>query len=199
MHMRTLKRLFAAGAVALTLFSGCATKPVATVGIDPYVPKPAPFQKCGTIYVSGIVDKRPNKEVVGEIVKEGKPVTVVKTAQNMEAWFRDAIDAALKTEGCTITPKSTHHPKIARVYLRIDTIEAKLDRDKLTGENLEARVYVTLFMRQGKSERIIKKIGLTQRKWVPPLSGESAIKEYLQETLDEVVDMVVRHIDTYRF
>jgi hypothetical protein len=136
---------------------------------------------------------------VGEIVKEGKPVTIVKIDQDMAAWFRQAVTSALAQEGCATTPKSTHHPKIARVYIRIDKIEAKLDRDKLTGENLEAQVYVTLFMRQGKSERIIKKIGLTQRKWVPPLSSESTIREFLQETLDEVVDMVIEHIDSYRF
>jgi hypothetical protein len=73
------------------------------------------------------------------------------------------------------------------------------DRKKLTGENLEATVKVTLFMRQGRSERIIKKIGLTQRKWVPPLSGADTVRDYLQATLDEVVEMVVEHIDTYRF
>ena len=184
---------------AIMLLGGCATKPVANIALDPYVPGKAAFQKCGTIFVSGIVDKRPKKEVVGEIVKKGKAVTVVKTSQDMEKWFREALEKALGAEGCTITPKSTHHPKIARVYIRIDKIEAKLDRDKLTGENLEAQVYVTLFMRQGKSQRIIKKIGLTQRKWVPPLSSEAAIKEYLQETLDEVVAMVIEHIDSYRF
>ncbi len=184
---------------SILLLGGCATKPVANIALDPYVPGQAAFQKCGTIFVSGIVDKRKQKEVVGEIVKKGKAVTMVKTSQNMEKWFKAALEKALGAEGCKITPKSTHHPKIARVYIRIDKIEAKLDRDRLTGENLEAQVYVTLFMRQGKSQRIIKKIGLTQRKWVPPLSSESAIKAYLQETLDEVVDMVVEHIDSYRF
>jgi|GEM_PF-1301925 len=193
------KRLFFCTAAALLLFAGCAAKPEVTVDLAPYTPPKAAFQKCGTIYISGIVDKRSDKKVVGEILKNGQPVTIVKTDQDMAAWFRDAVDAALKGEGCAITPRSTHHPKIARVYIRIDKIEAKLDRDKLTGENLEAQVYVTLFMRQGKSERIIKRIGLTQRKWVPPLSTESSIKEYLQETLDEVVDMVVEHIDSYRF
>ncbi|WP_353662599.1 YajG family lipoprotein [Hydrogenimonas sp. SS33] len=185
--------------VSILLLAGCATKPVATVVLDPYVPSPAAFQKCGTIYISGISDKRKQPDVIGEIVKEGKPVTVVKSAQDMKAWFKDALRAALKEEGCKITPKSTHASNIARVYVRIDKVSAKLDRDKLTGENLEAGVYVTLFMRQGKSERIIKKIGLTQRKWVPPLSGETAVKEYLQETLDQVVNMVVEEIDNYRF
>ena len=198
--MRTSYRFLFGSAVSAMLFlGGCATKPVATISLDPYTPTPAAFQKSGTIYISGIVDKRKNKSVVGEVLKDGKVVTVVKTDVDLAKWFKQAIDAALKEEGCSITPKSTHHPKIARVYIRIDQAEAKLDRDKLTGENLEAKVYVTLFMRQGKSERIIKKIGLTQRKWVPPLSTESTIKEYLQQTLDEVVDMVIENIDSYRF
>ena len=105
---------------SILLLGGCATKPVANIALDPYVPGQAAFQKCGTIFVSGIVDKRKQKEVVGEIVKKGKAVTMVKTSQNMEKWFKEALEKALGAEGCKITPKSTHHPKIARVYIRID-------------------------------------------------------------------------------
>ncbi|WP_456449770.1 YajG family lipoprotein [Hydrogenimonas sp.] len=181
------------------MVTGCATKPVVNIDIDPYEPGPVAFRKCGTIFVSGIVDKRPERERIGEILKDGKAVTIVKTSRKMEKWFEEALEKALDAEGCKITPTSTDHPKIARVYVRIDRIDAKLDRDRLTGENLETQVYVTLFMRQGKSKRIVKKIGLTQRKWIPPLSSESAIKKALQETLDEVVGMIVEHIDTYRF
>lgn len=195
---RTLS-LVSATLLGLTLMTGCATKPVTTVGFDPYVPEAPAFKKCGTVYISGVVDKRPKRERVGEIVHDGKPVTVLKTYQSMEAWFRDAVTASLGIEGCKITPQSTYADKIARIYIRIDKIYAWLDRDRLTGENLEASVHVTLFMRQGKSERIIKKIGLTQRKWVPPLSGESTVRDYLQETMDEVVKMIVKEIDHYRF
>ena len=195
---RTLS-LASAALLGLALLTGCATKPVATVGFDPYVPEAPAFKKCGTVYISGVVDKRPKRETVGEIVDDGKPVTVLKTRQSVDAWFRDAVTASLGMEGCKVTPKNTHADKIARIYIRIDKIYARLDRDKLTGENLEASVYVTLFMRQGKSERIVKKIGLTQRKWVPPLSGESTVRDYLQETMDEVVKMVVAEIDHYRF
>ncbi len=181
------------------VLTGCATKQVATVVLDPYTPPPAPFKKCGVIYVSGIADHRPDKTRIGDILQKGKVVTKIRTTQNLTHWFKEALEKAMRNEGCRITPQSTHHPKIARVYLRIDRIEGVLDRDKLTGENLTASVYVTLFMRQGKSERIIKKIGLTQKKWVPPLSGESAVKAYLQKTMNEVVNMIVEHIDTYRF
>ncbi|WP_457597489.1 YajG family lipoprotein [Hydrogenimonas sp.] len=185
--------------IIAAMLGGCASKPVATVSFEPYVPPVPAFQKSGTIYISGLVDKRKNPRVVGEIVDGGKVVTRIETNQKLDAWFREAIMKGLGAEGCNVTPKSTHHPKIARVYIRIDEVKAVLDRSKLTGENLTATVRVTLFMRQGKSERIIKKIGLTQKKWVPPLSGPSTVEAYLQETMREVVRMVLEHIDSYRF
>ena len=185
--------------VLFVLLSGCSQKGVVRVELDPYQPAPRIYKKSGVVYFSGVVDHRKNKNDVGVIVKDGKPVTRIVTDQNLAKWFKEALVKALGNEGCKVTRKSTHAEKISRIYIRIDKAEAKLDLDKLTGENLMAEVYVTLFMRQGKSPRIIKKIGLTQRKWVPPLMGEKKIKSYLQETMEEVVNMVLDHIDTYRF
>ena len=186
--------------LALTLFIlGCAPKKEMVVDFAPYTPPAALLQKSGVVYISGVVDKRPDKEIVGTIVKKGQTVSKILTRDDLAQWFKKALVSALNAEGCKVTPKSTHADKIARIYLRIDRVEAKLDLDKLTGENLTASVYVTLFIRQGKSERIIKKIGLTQKKWVPPLVGEKEIRSYLQETMEEVVNMILDHIDTYRF
>lgn len=181
------------------LMGGCAPKEEMVVDFTPYKPPAAVLQKSGVVYISGVVDKRPDKKIVGRIVKEGKTVSKIITRDDLARWFKEALVSALKAEGCRVTPKSTHADKIARIYIRIDKAEATLDLDKLTGENLIAQVYVTLFMRQGGSERIIKKIGLTQKKWVPPLVGEKEIRSYLQETMEEVVNMVLDHIDTYRF
>ena len=188
-----------AALLSVTLLGGCAPKQEMVVDFSPYTPPAAAFKKSGVVYISGVVDKRPNKKVVGMIVKDGKTVSKIITREDLARWFKEAIVSALGSEGCKVTPKSTHADKVARVYIRIDKAEAKLDLDKLTGENLTASVYVTLFMRQGKSERIIKKIGLTQKKWVPPLASEKEIRSFLQETMEEVVNMVVDHIDTYRF
>ncbi len=181
------------------LIVGCAPKKELVVDFKPYTPHSAVLQKSGLVYISGIVDKRPDKKVVGVIVKEGRVVSKVLTDDDLAQWFKKALVSSLNAEGCKVTSKNTHADKIARIYIRIDKAEATLDLDRLTGENLTASVYVTLFMRQGKSERIIKKIGLTQKKWVPPLMGEKEIQPFLQETMEEVVNMVLDHIDTYRF
>lgn len=180
-------------------FGGCAPKKEMVVDFEPYTPPVAVLQKSGVVYLSGVVDKRPNRKIIGMIVKNGRAVSKILTHDDLALWFKKALISALKREGCTVTDHNIHTDKIARIFIRIDKVEAILDMDKLTGENLTAKVYVTLFMHQGKSERVIKKIGLTQKKWVAPLLGEKEIRPFLQETMEEVLNMVLDHIDTYRF
>ena len=116
----------------------------------------------------------------------------------IDRWFADALVKALDVEGCKVVRKPVDNSKVAQVKIRIDKLEALLDRSELTKENLAATAQVTLFIKQG-NVKISKRIGLTQKKWVPPFSGEDTVKSYLQETLEQLVESVREHIDEYRF
>ncbi len=179
-------------------FGGCAQKPQASINLEPFQPNPAVYQKSGTIYVDAVKDVRKYKRLVGKIVEDGKTVTVITTSQPIESWFKEAIVKALDVEGCKVTTKPTTNPNVAKISILINKLEATLNRDELTKENLEATVRVTLVVRQG-NKKIIKHVGLTQKKWVPPFTDEKAIQDYLQETLESVVENVRDHIDSYRF
>ncbi|WP_456403498.1 YajG family lipoprotein [Hydrogenimonas sp.] len=184
--------------LALAGLSGCATKPQATIRIDPYRPDAAVLQKSGTIHLAGVVDARKEKRTVGRIVKGGKTLTVLYNDQPLAKWFADALTRALEVEGCRVVTKKSDNPKVATVRVEIDSIEATLDRGRLTSENLTAEAKVTLHIRQGNAE-ITKHVALVQSKWVPPLAGEDTVREYLQETLDGLVEEVRENIDIYRF
>lgn len=178
--------------------TGCAQKPKVSISFDPFKPNPAILQKSGTIYLAGVTDARKNKKMVGKIIQSGKPVTRILTDDSIDRWFADALVKALDVEGCKVVRKPVNNSKVAQVKIRIDQLEALLDRSELTKENLTATAKVTLFIKQG-NVKITKHVGLTQKKWVPPFSGEGTVKSYLQETLEQLVESVREHIDEYRF
>ncbi len=180
------------------MLGGCAQKPQVSVPLAPYNPNAAVLQKSGVIYLADVRDARKEHTVIGRIVKEGKPVTTILTDDSIARWFTEAITKALGVEGCRVVRKPVRDPNLTTVKIRIDRLESTLDRSKLTGENLTASVKVTLIVRRGKS-KIVEHVGLTQKKWVPPFSGEETVRDYLQETLNEVVEKVKEHIDQYRF
>jgi len=179
-------------------FAGCAQKPQASIALEPFEPNPAVYQKSGTIYLAAVKDIRKNRGVVGKIIKAGKIVTTVTISQPVDRWFQESIIKALKVEGCNVTTKKSANPKIAKITILIDRLGATLNRDELTKENLEATARVTLLIEQG-NKKITKHVGLTQKKWVPPFTSEKSIQEYLQETLESLVESVREHIDAYRF
>ena len=195
-----MKKSLPVWAVLLALFAGgCAPKSVEVVQVKPYEAKPAAFKKSGKVYFGHITDKRKTKDRIGAIVDAKETLTTLRSDVDFAGWFRHAVIDALKKEGCTILTKRVYDPQIPRVYLHIDKIDARYDKSKLTGENLETQVYVTLLVFHGKDSKIVKKIGLTERKWIPPVGVTKAIESALQETLQSVADMVVAHLDDYRF
>ena len=193
------KRLFLTlAAVSALFFAGCAQKPQANIRFDPFNPTPAILQKSGTVVLKEVVDKREKKKVVGEIVKGGKPITVVYSDQPLDNWLADALKRSLENEGCRVDTKIIDDERVAHIRVEIDSIQAILDKSKLTGENLTAEAKATLYISQGNSN-VTKKIAFSQSKWVPPFAGEDEIREYLQETLSNLVEEIRDNIDCYRF
>ncbi|BBG65809.1 hypothetical protein NNO_1106 [Hydrogenimonas sp.] len=184
--------------VSLLFFAGCAQKPEAVIRIDPFVPNPAVLQKSGMIILDGVVDARRDKRVVGRIVKGGKTVTTVYSDQALDEWFADALKKALEVEGCRVVTGVNDNKRVANIKVEINSLEATLDRSRLTGENLTAEASATLTIEQG-NKKITKRVSLIQSKWVPPFAGEDEIKEYLQETLAGLIDEIRENIDIYRF
>ncbi len=189
----TISSLF----VFILLLGGCAQKAQVYVPLSAYTPTAAVLQKSGAIYLAGVTDARKNRSVIGYILKNDKPVTKILTKDSIEKWFASAITEALNAEGCRVLRKPVRNPNVATVRIRIDKLGARLDRGKLTGENLTAAVKVTLSIQQ-QNTKIVKHIGLIRKKWVPPFSTEETIRDYLQQTLDEVVENVREQIDQYR-
>jgi len=185
--------------IALLVTTGCAPKAVETVDVSPYAAKPAAFKKSGTIYVGHFTDTRKNKKIIGYILSDGKVEARLQTQTDFLKWFRQSLVGALKKEGCKLVDKRVYNDQIPRIYLHIDKVEARYDRAQLTGENLKTEVRVTLLLFHGKDSKVIKKIGLVEKKWIPPVGASKAIENALQKTLEQVADMVVEQIDAYRF
>lgn len=196
--MRRFHFMAAIFSVSLLFFAGCAQKPEAVIRIDPFVPNPAVLQKSGMIILDGVVDARRDKRVVGRIVKGGKTVTTVYSDQALDEWFADALKKALEVEGCRVVTGVNDNKRVANIKVEINSLEATLDRSRLTGENLTAEASATLTIEQG-NKKITKRVSLIQSKWVPPFAGEDEIKEYLQETLAGLIDEIRENIDIYRF
>ncbi len=196
--MKKISILVAAVFISIFGLGGCAQKEQAKIGIDPFVPNPAVLQKSGVIVLSGVVDAREDKRVVGRIVKGRKTVTTIYNDQALDKWLADALTKALEVEGCKVVKEVTDNKKAANVKVRIDYLGATFDRSRLTGENLTAKAAATLTIQQGKS-KITKRVSIIQSKWAPPFTGEDEIKEYLQETLATLVDEIRENIDIYRF
>jgi len=195
--MRFLQKgLLLVGALWLV---GCAPKAVETVDVSPYAAKPAAFKKSGTIYVGRFTDTRKNKKIIGYILSDGKVEARLQTQTDFLKWFRQALVGALKKEGCKLAGKRVYNDQIPRIYLHIDKVEARYDRSQLTGENLTTDVRVTLLLFHGSNAKVTKKIGLQEKKWIPPVGASKAIESALQGTLEQVADMVVEQIDAYRF
>ncbi len=182
----------------LLIFSGCAQKPEANINIDPYIPTHAVLQKGGTIILADVIDARKDKRSVGSIVKGGKTVTVIYSDQALDEWFKNALTEALEAEGCKVVYGVGDDKKATNVKIEIDSLQIRLDRSRLTGKNLTAEAEVTLYI-QRENAKITKHVGLIQSKWVPPFAGERVIKEYLHETLSDLIDEVRENIDIYRF
>ncbi|WP_201353217.1 YajG family lipoprotein [Hydrogenimonas urashimensis] len=177
---------------------GCSQKPQAIISLAPFTPDPAVYQKNGTIYLAGVKDVRKQKGVVGRIVKDGKIVTTVTISHPVDSWFKESIIKALDTEGCKVVTHNVKNANVAKISIFIDRLNARLNHDELTKENLEATARVTLLIEQGK-KKITKHVGLTQKKWVPPFANEKSVREFLQETLESLVESVRAQIDAYRF
>ncbi|MCF6200801.1 MAG: YajG family lipoprotein [Hydrogenimonas sp.] len=190
--------LFLLFASTLVFMGGCAQKPEANIRLEPFTPNPAVIQKSGTVVIKKIVDKRENKRVVGKIEKDGKPVTIIYSDQDMQEWFEDALKRSLEVEGCRVVTEINEDNRVANIKVEIDSIKAVFDKSTLTGENLSAEARATLYIKQGKS-KITKKVSFSQSRWAPPFSGESEIKEFLQETLAGLVEELRENIDCYRF
>ncbi len=184
--------------LGLAGLTGCAQKPQATIRLEPYSPDAAVLQKSGTIRLAGVIDARREKRVVGRIVRNGRTITTLYNDQPLAKWFADALTRALEVEGCRVVTEKSDNPKVATVRVEIDSIQATLDRGRLTSENLTAEARVTLHIRQG-SAKVTKRVSLSQSRWVPPLAGEDTLRDYLQETLDGLVEEVRENIDIYRF
>ncbi len=196
--MKKISILLVAFFISIFGLGGCAQKQQADIRIDPFVPNPAVLQKSGMIILSGVLDARENKRVVGRIVKGGKTVTTIYSDQALDEWLADALTKALEVEGCKVVTEVNDNKKAANVKVRIDYLGATFDKSRLTGENLTAQASATLTIRQGKS-KITKRVSIIQSKWAPPFAGEDEIKEYLQETLAALVDEIRENIDIYRF